>query len=69
MVVANGVKNAEVVVILDDVVNGIDIKLKCGIGKARTARKAAEMATKALDKIREYRKNGRAEQVFELNCL
>ena len=69
MIVANGVGKTETVAILDDVVNGMDIRLKCGIGKARTAREAAEMATKALDKIREHRKNGKIEQVFELSCL
>ncbi len=69
MVVANGVSNIETSAILDEVVNGLDIKLKCGIGKARTARKAAEMATRALDTLRDLRKEGKIEQVFEISCL
>ncbi|MFQ5941704.1 MAG: GTP cyclohydrolase IIa [Nitrososphaerales archaeon] len=69
MVIANGVDKAETVTILDEVAKGMNIKLKCGIGKARTAREAAEMATKALDKIRDMRRKGKADQVFEISCL
>jgi len=69
MIVANGVEKAETAAILNEVVKDMNVKLKCGIGKARTAREAAEMATKALDTIRELRKNGKVERVFELSCL
>ncbi|MGH9909047.1 MAG: GTP cyclohydrolase IIa [Nitrososphaerales archaeon] len=69
MVVANGVGRTETAATLHEITDGMDIKLKCGIGKAPTARKAAEMATKALDTIRDLRKTGKVEQVFELSCL
>lgn len=69
MIVANGIDKVETACILNEVVNNMNIKLKCGIGKAKNAREAAEMATKALDTIRDLRKNGKAEQVFELSCL
>lgn len=69
MVVANGVGKDETLHVLDEVVNGMNIRLKCGIGKAKTAREAAEMATKALDAIRDLRKSGKIERVIELSCL
>ena len=69
MVVSNGVSRSEVNDVLGSVVNGMDIKLKCGIGRARTAREAAKLATKALDAIRDMRKSGKIEQVFELSCI
>lgn len=69
MVVANGIDKTETTTMLKEISDGMNIKLKCGIGGARTAREAAEMATKALDTIRDLRKNGRTEQVFELSCL
>jgi GTP cyclohydrolase IIa len=69
MIVSNGIGRSEVSSVLEQVVSGLNIRLKCGIGKARTAREAAEMATKALDTIRDLRKNGKVEQVIELSCL
>ena len=69
MIVADGIRKTETAALLDETVNGMNIKLKCGIGRARTPREAAEMATKALDTIRNLRKNGKLEQVFELSCL
>jgi len=69
MVVSNGVSKSEVNDVLRSVTDGMDIKLKCGIGKARTAREAAKLATKALDAIRDMRKSGKIEQVFELSCI
>jgi GTP cyclohydrolase IIa len=42
------------------------INLNCGIGNGMTGRKAAEMATKSLDEIREFRKNGKIVNVYEL---
>jgi len=68
MVVSNGVSKNEVNDILSSVTDGMDIKLKCGIGSAKTAREAAKLATKALDAIRDMRKSGKIEQIFELSC-
>ena len=69
MVVSNGVSKNEVNDVLSSVTDGMNIKLKCGIGSARTAREAAKLATKALDAIRDMRKSGKFEQVFELSCI
>ena len=69
MVVSNGVSKNEVNDVLSSVTGDMDIKLKCGIGSARTAREAAKLATKALDAIRDMRKSGKIEQVFELSCI
>jgi GTP cyclohydrolase IIa len=41
------------------------INLNCGIGIGKTGRKAAEMATKSLDEIRELRRNGTIVNVYE----
>jgi GTP cyclohydrolase IIa len=41
------------------------IKLNCGIGNGGTGRKAAELATKSLDVIREFRKKGTIVNVYE----
>lgn len=69
MVVSNGVGKDAVNDLLSSVTDGTGIKLKCGIGRAATAREAAELATKALDAIRDMRKSGKIEQVFELSCI
>lgn len=69
MVVSNGIDKNEVNDVLSSVTDGTNVKLKCGIGSARTAREAAKLATKALDAIRDMRKSGRFEQVFELSCI
>lgn len=41
------------------------ITLNCGIGRGRTARKAASNATRSLDEIRRMRKTGSAKRVYE----
>ncbi|MGH9923007.1 MAG: GTP cyclohydrolase IIa, partial [Nitrososphaerales archaeon] len=69
MVISNGVTRDEANDVLGLVTDGMNIKLKCGIGRARTAREAAKLATKALDAIRDMRKSGKIEQVFELSCI
>lgn len=42
-----------------------DIKLNCGVGYGDTGRKAAKMATKALDSIRDFRKEGKIINIYE----
>lgn len=44
------------------------ITLNCGIGTAKTAREAANLATKSLDTIRELRSSGTNQRVLELTC-
>jgi GTP cyclohydrolase IIa len=45
------------------------ITLNCGIGNAKTARDAVNLATKSLDTIREIRDSGKEKPVvYELSC-
>jgi len=45
------------------------IILNCGIGKGKTSREAACLATKSLDTIREIRDSGKEKpEVYELKC-
>lgn len=45
------------------------IALNCGIGNAKTARDAVNLATKSLDTIREIRDSGKEKPVvYELSC-
>lgn len=44
------------------------IMINCGIGTAKSARQAAELATKSLDLIRKMRQSGKKQRVFELSC-
>ncbi|MBA3286023.1 MAG: GTP cyclohydrolase IIa [Nitrosopumilus sp.] len=52
--------------IVDLITASTKINLNCGIGNGKTGRKAAEMATKSLDEIRKFRKNGTIINVYEL---
>jgi GTP cyclohydrolase IIa len=52
--------------IIDLLVRLTKINLNCGIGTGKTGRKAAEMATKSLDLIRDFRQNGTILNVYEL---
>ncbi len=52
--------------IVDLITISTKINLNCGIGNGKTGRKAAEMATKSLDEIRNLRKNGTIVNVYEL---
>ncbi|MEK6834579.1 MAG: GTP cyclohydrolase IIa [Thermoproteota archaeon] len=44
------------------------VSMNCGIGTAKTAREAANLATKSLDTIREMRDSGKMQRVLELTC-
>jgi GTP cyclohydrolase IIa len=57
MAVANGMNYEQIDSLLSHS-RSKDLKLKCGIGVAHTARRAAELAAKNLDQIR----NGNAEK-------
>ena len=64
-IIRNEISTEEIKKILDNLYQLIEIRFNCGIGNGMTARKAAEMATKSLDKIREYRKNGHIINILE----
>jgi len=44
------------------------VSMNCGIGTAKTAREAANLATKSLDTIRKMRDSGKKQRVLELTC-
>jgi GTP cyclohydrolase IIa len=68
MVVSNGVTKEQADEVIRRVTAGVDIKLNCGIGIGKTGRKAAEAATKALDTIRDLRKEGKIQPIYEIRC-
>lgn len=53
-----------------DIAKKDNIILNCGIGTSRTAREAAELATKSLDTIRKIRDSGKEKpEIYELSCF
>jgi GTP cyclohydrolase IIa len=66
MVISNGVTKEQADAVIRNITARIDIKLNCGIGIAKTGRKAAEAATKALDTIRDLRKQGKIQPIYEI---
>jgi GTP cyclohydrolase IIa len=68
MVISNGMTKEQADETMKKVTAGIDIKLNCGIGISRTGRRAAEAATKALDTIRDLRKEGKIQTIYEIRC-
>ena len=68
MVISNGITKEKADEVIRKVTTGIDIKLNCGIGIGKTGRRAAEAATKALDTIRDLRKEGKIQPIYEIRC-
>lgn len=68
MVISNGMTKDQADEVIRKVTAEIDIKLNCGIGIGKTGRRAAEAATKALDTIRDLRKEGKIQTIFEIRC-
>lgn len=68
MVISNGMTKEQADEVIKKVTVGIDIKLNCGIGIGKTGRRAAEAATKALDTIRDLRKEGKIQTIYEIRC-
>jgi GTP cyclohydrolase IIa len=68
MVISDGMKKEQADKVIKKVTAGIDVKLNCGIGIGKTGRKAAEAATKALDTIRDLRKEGKIQTIYEIRC-
>ncbi|HYP43326.1 MAG TPA: GTP cyclohydrolase IIa [Candidatus Nitrosocosmicus sp.] len=68
MVIArNSLDSSKITTLINTLCELCDIKLNCGIGNGKNARTAAMFATKSLDQIRMYRKNGKTINVFESN--
>ena len=71
MVVAGAAAKESVRGFMDAVSGECGISLNCGIGNAPTARRAAALATRSLDTIREIRDSGGADKrprVYEMSC-
>jgi GTP cyclohydrolase IIa len=66
MVIASNILKEEVENILLEITEDTRIPLNCGIGKGKTGREAAMIATKALDKVRELRDNGTHVSIYEI---
>jgi GTP cyclohydrolase IIa len=69
MVVSNATTKQEIQKTINEVSNGLNVRLNCGIGIGRTGRQAASAATKALDTIRDLRHTGKDIPVYEVSCL
>ena len=69
MIVSSSVEHEIICKFLELIKERYGISFNCGIGTAKTARDAANLATKSLDKIREIRDYGKNEQrILELTC-
>lgn len=68
MVISNGMTKDQADEVIKKATSGIDIKLNCGIGIGKNGRRAAEAATTALDTIRDLRKEGKIQTIYEIRC-
>ena len=68
MIVSSQTGNENIVKFLELIEKKYGISMNCGIGTAKTAREAANLATKSLDTIREMRDSGKKQRVLELTC-
>ena len=67
MVVSNSEHKINAQKFIDVIKNEMDLFLNCGIGTGITARDAAKLATKSLDRIREIRDSGKEKpEVYEI---
>jgi GTP cyclohydrolase IIa len=69
MVISNTVTKDKVTLIISKIYDSQNIKLNCGIGVARTGRKAVQAATEALDTIRNLRDQGKIQHIFEIKWI
>lgn len=55
---------------LDAAAGELGLRLNCGVGRGRTGREAARMATRSLDAIRDMRKSksGQRPDIYEADC-
>jgi len=65
----NTVTKNKVSLIISKIYESQNIKLNCGIGVARTGRKAVQAATEALDTIRNLRDQGKIQHIFEIKWI
>jgi GTP cyclohydrolase IIa len=67
MSISNTVTKEKAMEIIDKIYKTENIKLNCGIGIARTGRKAVQAATEALDTIRYLRDQGIISPIYEID--
>jgi len=68
MIISSSTAKENVTKFLELIEKKYGVSMNCGIGTARTAREAANLATKSLDTIREMRDSGKKQRVLELTC-
>lgn len=69
MAISNTVTKEKALEIIGKIYKTENIKLNCGIGVARTGRKAVQAATEALDTIRNLRDQGIISPIYEINWI
>jgi len=69
MAIANTVTKQKALEIIGKIYESENIKLNCGIGIARTGRKAVQAATQALDTIRNLRDQGIISPIYEIDWI
>jgi GTP cyclohydrolase IIa len=69
MVISNSLTKDKVSLITSKIYESQNIKLNCGIGVARTGRKAVQAATEALDTIRNLRDRGIIQPIYEIKWI
>jgi len=69
MAISNTVTKQKALEIIDKIYKTENIKLNCGIGIARTGRKAVQAATEALDTIRNLRDQGIINPIYEIDWI
>lgn len=68
MIVSSSTAKENATKFLESIEKKYNVSMNCGIGTAKTAREAANLATKSLDTIREMRDSGKKQRVLELTC-
>jgi GTP cyclohydrolase IIa len=68
MIISSSTAKENVTKFLELIEKKYGVSMNCGIGTAKTAREAANLATKSLDTIREMRDSGKRQRVLELTC-
>jgi len=68
MIVSSSTAKENITKFLEIIEKKYGVSMNCGMGTAKTAREAANLATKSLDTIREMRDLGNKQRILELTC-
>ena len=69
MAISNTVTKEKALEIIDKIYETEKIRLNCGMGIARSGRRAVQAATEALDTIRNLRDNGIINPIYEIDWI